>query len=117
MDSELREKGLSILGFPCNQFGAQEPGTPAEIKEFVKQYDVKFQLFEKIEVNGVSCHPIYNFLRRNSNLHMIDKNLTELIPWNFAKFILDKDGQVIRYAHPKEEPNSLRQLIDEELGK
>ena len=69
MDNDLRDKGLRIMGFPCNQFGAQEPGTHEDIKEFVKQFGVKFQLFEKIEVNGANTHPLYMYLRRNSALH------------------------------------------------
>ena len=69
MDEELGASGLQILGFPCNQFGGQEPGTAQEIDDFARgKYGAKFPLYEKIEVNGDACHPVYNFLRGHSEL-------------------------------------------------
>jgi glutathione peroxidase len=91
-----REQGLEILGFPCNQFGHQEPGDADAIRNFCStKYDVTFPLFAKIDVNGVNTHPLYKFLK-----HAAPGVLgSEAIKWNFTKFLVDRDGNVLhRYA-------------------
>lgn len=92
---KYKDKGLRILGFPCNQFLSQEPGTEEEIKSFCTlNYGVKFDMFSKIDVNGENTHPLYVYLKSNSSGF-----LTNTIKWNFTKFLVDKNGKVIeRYA-------------------
>ncbi|EFX89083.1 hypothetical protein DAPPUDRAFT_220769 [Daphnia pulex] len=87
-------EGLKILGFPCNQFGSQEPGTNSEIKDFAANYNVKFDMFAKIDVNGDNAHPLWKYLKKKQG-----GTLTDGIKWNFTKFIVDKNGQpTARYA-------------------
>ena len=92
----FRERGLVVLGFPCNQFGAQEPGTPAEIASFCqKNYGVSFPIFARIEVNGDNTHPLYQHLKKAAPGLLG----TEGIKWNFTKFLINRKGEVIkRYA-------------------
>ena len=92
----FRERGLVVLGFPCNQFGAQEPGTPAEIASFCqKNYGVSFPIFARIEVNGDNTHPLYQHLKKAAPGLLG----TEGIKWNFTKFLVNRKGEVIkRYA-------------------
>ena len=85
------ERGLEIYGFPCNQFGKQEPKGAEDIREFVKQYEVTFPLLEKGEVNGDGAHPLYKYMRQNSSLNGED------ITWNFAKFLVNHEGKVVQY--------------------
>jgi glutathione peroxidase len=88
-----RDQGFVILGFPCDQFGHQEPGSEAEISQFCSdRYDVTFPLFAKIDVNGASTHPLYQYLKASK------KGLfgRSAIPWNFSKFLLGSEGEVIR---------------------
>ncbi len=98
------DKGLVVLGFPCDQFGHQEPGNAAEIKNFCSlSYDVSFPLFAKVEVNGSDAHPLFRYLKKEA------KGLlgTEAIKWNFTKFLIDRDGKVRgRYA-PTDTPESI----------
>ncbi len=105
-------KGFAVLGFPCNQFGGQEPGTATEIAQFcTSTYDVSFPMFAKIEVNGASADPIYQFLKGEK------KGLlgTEAIKWNFTKFLVDRQGQVTgRYA-PTTKPAELEKDIEKLL--
>ena len=116
MHSELRDKGLEILGFPCNQFGSQEPGTPQEINDFARgKYGAEFPIFAKCEVNGAGCHPVYNYLRTNSSLWNAEKGLANEIPWNFAKFLVGADGKVVGYYEPKTFPEDIRKDIDKLL--
>jgi glutathione peroxidase len=93
---KYREQGLVVLGFPCNQFGQQEPGCELDIERFAKeQYAVTFPLFAKIEVNGSGTHPLYRLLKAQA------KGLlgSEAIKWNFTKFLVDRHGRVVdRYA-------------------
>ena len=93
---KYRGQGLEVLGFPCNQFGAQEPGDAAAIGAFCeKNYGVSFQMFDKIEVNGRGAHPLYRWLRHEAPGVLG----TEAIKWNFTKFLLGRDGKVFkRYA-------------------
>lgn len=99
-----REQGLVVLGFPCDQFGHQEPGDEAEIKDFCSlNYEVTFPLFAKIEVNGANAHPLYQYLKRAA------KGLlgSESIKWNFTKFLIDKDGTVVRRYAPTDTPEAI----------
>ena len=104
-----RERGLVVLGFPCNQFGAQEPGGAAEIGAFCeKNYGVTFPMFEKIDVNGEQAHPLYQWLKRSAPGVLG----SERIKWNFTKFLLDRSGQVkARYA-PVTKPEQIAQDIE-----
>ena len=89
----FRERGLVVLGFPCNQFGAQEPGTPAEIASFCqKNYGVSFPIFARIEVNGDNTHPLYQHLKKAAPGLLG----TEGIKWNFTKFLINRKGEVIK---------------------
>ena len=99
-------KGLRILAFPSNQFAGQEPGTSAEIAEFVKQYNVKFDMFEKIDVNGEGAHPLYKWLKTRGVGF-----LTNDIKWNFTKFIINKEGQVVERIGPMIEPLAIEATL------
>ena len=80
MHSDFGPRGFEVMAFPCNQFGGQEPGTAQEIEEFARgKYGAKFTIFEKIEVNGSNCHPIYNYLRTHSSLYDADKKVASEI--------------------------------------
>jgi glutathione peroxidase len=99
-----KDKGLVIFGFPCGQFMNQELSTEGEIKEFVSSnFKVEFPMFEKIEVNGDNTHPIYKYLKSNSQELFSDNGLKS-IPWNFAKFLVDKDGKVMNFFAPRVNP-------------
>jgi glutathione peroxidase len=101
-------RGFSVLGFPCNQFGRQEPGNAAGIKEFCESnYAVSFPMFDKIDVNGSDAHPLYQYLRREKS-----GLLGSSIKWNFTKFLVDRSGKVAgRYA-PTTTPASLTKDIE-----
>ena len=103
-----RDEGFAILGFPCDQFGHQEPGDENEIKQFCSlNYDVTFPLFAKIEVNGANAHPLYAWLKSEK----VGVLGTEAIKWNFTKFLVDREGRVLkRYA-----PNDTPEKIDKDL--
>jgi glutathione peroxidase len=105
---KLHSGGLAILGFPCNQFGAQEPGSEAEIGQFcLKNYGVTFPMFAKIEVNGEGAHPLYKYLK-DAKPGLLG---TEAIKWNFTKFLIGRDGEpVARYA-PQVKPDELEAPI------
>jgi len=100
----LHHAGLTVLGFPCNQFGAQEPGAEAEIGQFCqKNYGVTFPMFAKIEVNGAGAHPIYKYLK-DAKPGLLG---SESVKWNFTKFLIDRNGEpVARYA-PQTKPEEL----------
>jgi len=109
-------KGLAILGFPCNQFGKQEPGTSIEIRDFcTENYGVKFDLFEKIEVNGDGACPLYKHL---TGLKTKPKGPGK-VAWNFEKFLLNRKGEVIARFQPRTKPNAAEvvELIERELQK
>lgn len=104
-----KAKGLVVLGFPCNQFGGQEPGEEAEIANFCSlNYGVSFPMFAKIEVNGAGAHPIYQFLKGEK------KGLlgSQAIKWNFTKFLLDRQGQVVGRFAPTTKPETLTKDIE-----
>jgi glutathione peroxidase len=108
-----RERGLVVLGFPCDQFGHQEPGDAAEIKDFCTlEYDVTFPLFAKTEVNGAHAHPLFAALKAKA------KGLlgTPAIKWNFTKFLVDRGGAVVRRYAPTDKPADLAKDIEALLG-
>ena len=97
---KFSKKGFTVLGFPCNQFGKQEPGTALEIKKFCSDnYSVTFPLHAKIEVNGADAHPLYKKLKKESGG-------SDKIRWNFEKFLLDGNGKVIKRFSPSVKPDS-----------
>ena len=101
---KYRERGLVVLGFPCDQFGHQEPGDEAEIKSFCSlSYGVSFPMFAKITVNGADAHPLYRFLKeaRPGVLGL------ESIKWNFTKFLVNKDGEPLKRYAPSDKPENL----------
>ncbi|MBP7320331.1 MAG: glutathione peroxidase [Lachnospiraceae bacterium] len=108
---EYKDQGFEILDFPCNQFGNQAPGSMSEIKEFCQlSYDTSFPLFEKIEVNGEQEAPLYTFLKSQKGGAFGKK-----IKWNFTKFLLDREGQVIERFAPTVTPDKMESKIVELL--
>ena len=106
------DSGLVILGFPCDQFGHQEPGTEEEIGEFCEMnYGVSFPMFAKIEVNGDGTHPLYRWLRTEKS-----GVLGDAIKWNFTKFLVGKDGKTIKRFAPQTEPAKLTGDIEAALA-
>ena len=102
------DKGLSVLGFPYNQFLSQEPGTEEQIKEFCSlTYGVEFEMFSKIDVNGENAHPLYKFLKESSKGVLG----TEAIKWNFTKFLVDKNGKVVERFAPSVKPAEMADNI------
>jgi len=107
------KRGFAVLGFPCNQFGTQEPGPETEIAEFCEiNYGVTFPLFAKIDVNGDSAHPLYRYLT-SAKPGLLG---TEAIKWNFTKFLIGKDGKVIERYAPTTEPEDIAADIEKALG-
>src|SRR5262249_53549167 len=98
---KYKDKGLVVLGFPCNQFGQQEPGTDAQIKEFcTSTYSVTFPMFDKLDVNGANRHPLYGMLAGPSSPTAGD------IKWNFTKFLVSRDGKIIKRFESKVKPDA-----------
>lgn len=109
---DFKDKGLVILGFPCNQFGKQEPGTEKEIAEgCLINYGVSFPMFSKINVNGEKAHPIYKYLKSELN-----GTFGNSIKWNFTKFLIDKNGKPFKRFAPITKPDKLRQDIEKLLA-
>ncbi|PHO13769.1 glutathione peroxidase [Malaciobacter marinus] len=109
---KYKNKDFVVLGFPCNQFMNQEPGTNEEIKEFCSlTYDVSFPMFSKIDVNGDETHPLYKFLKSEASGFLG----TEAIKWNFTKFLIDKNGNIINRYSPSTTPKSLEDDIEKLL--
>ena len=105
---KYRDRGLVVMGFPSDQFGHQEPGDEAEIKNFCSlTYEVSFPLFEKIEVNGTNAHPLYRWLKSEKAGFLG----TEAIKWNFTKFLVDGQGKVLRRYAPNDAPAKIRKDI------
>ena len=101
---KLGPLGFEVLGFPCNQFGAQEPGTEAEIQSFCQlNYGVTFPMFAKVEVNGDAAAPLWKWLRHEKPGILG----TERIKWNFTKFLVDKDGRVVARYAPNDKPEAI----------
>jgi glutathione peroxidase len=106
-------RGLVVLGFPCNQFGAQDPGSNEEIAQFCERnYGVSFPMMSKIDVKGPQAHPLYQWLTAEAPGLLGSK----VIKWNFTKFLVGKDGQVIRRYAPQDEPRKLAKDIEAALG-
>ncbi|MEO7753870.1 MAG: glutathione peroxidase [Terracoccus sp.] len=107
-----REQGLTVLGFPCNQFGGQEPGSEEEIGEFCqKNYGVTFPMMSKVDVNGDDAHPVYEWLRSEKG-----GLLGSRIKWNFTKFLVGRDGAVISRYAPNTEPAKLTDDVEKALA-
>ncbi|MEO5803231.1 MAG: glutathione peroxidase [Verrucomicrobiota bacterium] len=101
VQQKYKGKGFTVLGFPCNQFGGQEPGTNEEIKEFCSaKYNVTFPLFDKVDVNGSKRHPLYTALAGKESPYPGD------IKWNFGKFLIGRDGNIIKRFEPKTAPDA-----------
>jgi len=108
-----RAEGFAVLGFPCDQFGHQEPGDEAEIKQFCSlNYDVTFPLFAKIEVNGAGTHPLYLWLKGEK----AGVFGTEAIKWNFTKFLIDRSGRVVKRFAPADSPEKIDKAVGEVLA-
>ncbi len=104
---KYREQGLEILGFPCNQFGNQEPGDATEIEEgCLVNYGVSFQMFDKIQVNGPDAHPLFKFLRKK-----LPGFLGSRIKWNFTKFVVGRDGKPLKRFSPSTTPQKMESFI------
>jgi glutathione peroxidase len=104
----LSPRGFAVLGFPCNQFGAQEPGDESQIEQFCStNYAVTFPMFAKIDVNGTSAHPLYEYLKREKS-----GLLGPSIKWNFTKFLVDRSGKVVARHAPTARPEGLRKEIE-----
>ncbi len=113
LHQEYASRGLVVMGFPCDQFGHQEPGNEAAILTFCEtQYKVTFPLFAKIEVNGTNAAPFYQWLK-SSKPGLLG---TEAIKWNFTKFLVGRKGQVLKRYAPTETPDSLREDIEQALA-
>ena len=106
-------KGLAVLGFPCNQFGSQDPGTDGEIAEFCQaNYGVSFPMMGKVDVNGPAAHPLYKWLSAQAPGLLGSKS----IKWNFTKFLIGKDGQVIKRYAPMDKPAHLTKDVEAALA-
>jgi glutathione peroxidase len=106
---KFKDRGFAVLGFPCNQFGAQEPGDAAEIANFCSlTYDVSFPMMAKVDVNGPQAHPLYAFLKHEQ------KGIlgSEGIKWNFTKFLIDREGRVVRRFAPADAPEKLEAAVE-----
>lgn len=104
-----KDRGFTVLAFPCNQFGAQEPGDAAEIANFCSlTYDVTFPVMSKIDVNGADAHPLYRFLKKEQKGVLG----TEAIKWNFTKFLVGRDGEVVERFAPTTKPEDLKVAIE-----
>ncbi len=108
MYRKYKDKGLVVLGFPCDQFGHQEPGNEQEIKNFCSlKYDVSFPLFAKVEVNGTNTPPLYQYLKKEARGLLG----SEAVKWNFTKFLVDKTGKVVKRYAPTDTPASIERDV------
>lgn len=108
---KYQDQGLIVLGFPCNQFGKQEPGTGHEAMQNCKiNYGVTFPIHEKIKVNGEDQHPLYTYLTKHQNGFLNSK-----IKWNFTKFLIDREGHVVSRYAPQKSPSQLESAIEQLL--
>lgn len=133
LNEKYRDKGLVIIGFPCNQFAEQDPGTDGEIQEFCRvNYGVTFQIMKKVDVNGADEHPVFTFLKQQAPteeykglkakatgtmLKGISKSYKKEsdIRWNFTKFLVAKDGESVKRFPPTDEPADMEKAIEEML--
>jgi glutathione peroxidase len=105
---KYNDRGFVVLGFPCNQFGKQEPGSEAEIRGFCEgHYSVTFPLFAKIDVNGPNAHPLYRYLK-SAKRGLLGR---EAIAWNFTKFLAGRDGEVLRRYGPRRKPEAIEKDV------
>lgn len=112
LNKKYKDKGLVILGFPCNQFGKQEPGTEKEISEgCLINYGVSFQMFSKIEVNGENAHPLFKYLKSE-----LKGTFGNELKWNFTKFVLDKNGRPVKRFAPITKPEKMEAYIQSLLA-
>ncbi len=113
LEREYGARGFEVLAFPCDQFGHQEPGDEAEIKNFCSlTYDVTFPMFAKVDVNGAAAHPLWTWLKDEKGGFLgIDA-----IKWNFTKFLVGRDGKVVKRYAPTDEPKSIAKDIEVALG-
>jgi glutathione peroxidase len=108
LHQELAPRGFAVLGFPCNQFGGQEPGAAAEIAQFCSSnYDITFPMFAKVDVNGDNAHPLFKYLK-NQKAGLLGPS----IKWNFTKFLVDRSGKVVARHAPTARPESLTREIE-----
>ena len=107
LHQKYKDKGLIVLGFPCNQFGNQEPGTSEEISQFCElNFGVSFQLFEKVDVNGNNEHPLFTYLKKE-----LPSLLGRNIKWNFTKFVINRSGKPVKRFAPVTSPKKMEKLI------
>ena len=108
LHADLSPRGFAVLGFPCNQFGAQEPGNAKQIADFCEtNYAVTFPMFAKIDVNGSHAHPLYEYMKREKS-----GLLGSSIKWNFTKFLVDRAGKVVARHAPTARPEGLKKEIE-----
>ena len=108
LQREFSPRGFAVLGFPCNQFGGQEPGDARQIADFCEsKYDVTFPMFSKIDVNGFDAHPLYDHLKKEKS-----GLLGPSIKWNFTKFLVDRAGRVVARHAPTTTPDALKKEIE-----
>lgn len=109
LHKKYQDRGFAVLGFPCNQFGKQEPGSEAEIAVFCKKnYGVTFPMFAKVDVNGDQAHPLFDYLKKS----LPGLLGTEPIKWNFTKFLIDKEGKPIERFAPATKPESIEKTVE-----
>jgi len=109
----FQKNGFEVLGFPCNQFGSQEPGSESDIRSFCDlQFGVRFPLFSKIDVNGAGTHPLYEFLKKTRPGFLGTKR----IKWNFTKFLIDRQGRPIKRYSPQTAPAAIEKDVQAALG-
>ncbi len=112
MHDAHQAQGLTVMGFPCNQFGKQEPGSNEEIAEFARsKYGVTFPMFAKVDVNGANAAPLYEFLRQGA----ANEDGTSDIQWNFTKFLVDRTGAVVKRYGPKVTPEEIEAELSAHL--
>ena len=112
LNEQYKDQGLTIIGFPCNQFGGQDPGSNEEIGAFCqKNYGVSFLMMAKVDVNGSDAHPIFKWLKEQKG-----GLLTDGIKWNFTKFLIGSDGQVLEHYAPTTKPEALKADIEKALA-
>ncbi len=112
LHKELESKGLTILGFPCNQFGSQDPGADGEIEEFCQlNYGVSFPMFSKIDVNGDKAHPLFNYLKSEAKGALGSTS----IKWNFTKFLVNREGEVVKRYGSVDKPEHIQKDIEKLL--
>jgi glutathione peroxidase len=110
---DYKDKGLVILGFPCNQFGNQEPGSEKDIAEgCLLNYGVSFPMFSKVFVNGENTHPVFNYLKNE-----LKGTLGNNVKWNFTKFVIDRNGEPVKRFAPISKPESMKDTIEQLLAK